>query len=621
MTFYNPWAFSGLITIPLLILLYLLKQKYEERTVSSLYLWQEVLMDMEAAAPWQRLRKNILLILQIIAVVLMTLALARPFFNFSGSPESVIIVIDTSFSMKASDNNPNRMEQAKRMAVAYINSLSPDASVTLINMNRDAIIEENLSKDKNRIRDKINSFTATNFAEDKDFAVSMIQSILRQYPGAKVVQFGDEKLDVPGKDVIFFNASNAGENHAVVLVSHARVNDGITALCRIANYSSEDASIPVSLYVDGKFFDARKVDVKAWGTADVYFSRISSDAEILECRIDEKDSLLEDNTAWNVVDPMKTARVVLVAGQNIFIEKVLSLMKGIEVYRTNKEDAGNLKGYDLYIYDGYLPEALPKDGNIMVFNPPENSFFKVGDSYEYPQISTSRHELFKYASDYSFTIGRTKLLEVPGWGEPVLEADEGTCIFAGTRDKTRMIVFGFDIHNTDLPLKTTFPILMTNAIEWLVPSAISNTLNVSAGQALSFNLAPKTTEVKVVAPDGTSMQIAPPFPAPVFNKTDQAGIYTLVQTLPEGQIEDYFCVNVPAEAESDLGYKNPAGERESQEPGKTGEELMSGETNGGYLLSEQKGSRTERGFNLQWILLWILLAVITIEWWVYANGI
>ena len=60
MKLFSPMALWFLILIPILILLYILKQRFEERQVPSLYLWQQILMDTEATSPFQKLKRNIL---------------------------------------------------------------------------------------------------------------------------------------------------------------------------------------------------------------------------------------------------------------------------------------------------------------------------------------------------------------------------------------------------------------------------------------------------------------------------------------------------------------------------------------------------------------------------------
>ncbi len=121
MRFYSPYAFIYLISIPVIVLFYLLKQQYQEKKVSSLYLWQEALVDLEANTPWQKLKKNLSMILQIAAALLMVLALSNPFITVGEKKmNKVALVLDTSMSMQAVDVKPNRFEAAKKLALDYL---------------------------------------------------------------------------------------------------------------------------------------------------------------------------------------------------------------------------------------------------------------------------------------------------------------------------------------------------------------------------------------------------------------------------------------------------------------------------------------------------------------------
>ena len=116
MTFYSPWGFLALIGVPIIIVLYLLKRRHEDFTVSSLFLWEEVIKDIEANAPWQKLKKNILMILQIIAVILLALALAKPYLsNLESNIQNVVVVIDTSMSMQSKMGNKPDLMRLKLM--------------------------------------------------------------------------------------------------------------------------------------------------------------------------------------------------------------------------------------------------------------------------------------------------------------------------------------------------------------------------------------------------------------------------------------------------------------------------------------------------------------------------
>src|SRR5512145_2813205 len=97
MNFLAPAAFAFAAAIPVVILFYLLKRKRVVRLVASTLLWQRFLADTQASAPFQRLRKNWLLILQLILLALAVLALGRPYFATQVKPARLrVIILDAS---------------------------------------------------------------------------------------------------------------------------------------------------------------------------------------------------------------------------------------------------------------------------------------------------------------------------------------------------------------------------------------------------------------------------------------------------------------------------------------------------------------------------------------------
>ena len=84
MNFLSPLAL-GLFALSLpLVLLYFLKVRRRERMVPSLLLWETSLRDREASAFFQRLQRDPLLLLQILALAAMAVALARPAMTVMG---------------------------------------------------------------------------------------------------------------------------------------------------------------------------------------------------------------------------------------------------------------------------------------------------------------------------------------------------------------------------------------------------------------------------------------------------------------------------------------------------------------------------------------------------------
>ena len=109
MSFLSPLALLGLLFVPVVLAMYLLKLRRDRQVVPSTLLWQRLLTDVEANAPWQHLRRSLLLLLQLLLVALLAILAARPFLERpAGLAGDVVVVIDTSASMGASDIPPDR---------------------------------------------------------------------------------------------------------------------------------------------------------------------------------------------------------------------------------------------------------------------------------------------------------------------------------------------------------------------------------------------------------------------------------------------------------------------------------------------------------------------------------
>src|SRR5688500_147203 len=124
MNFLAPVAFWFAATLPIVVLFYLLKRKRVVRLVSSTLLWQKFLAETQASAPFQRLRHNWLLVLQLLLLCLAVFALARPYFASNPRISQMrVLVLDASASMQSTDESPSRFEKAREEALKWVDSL------------------------------------------------------------------------------------------------------------------------------------------------------------------------------------------------------------------------------------------------------------------------------------------------------------------------------------------------------------------------------------------------------------------------------------------------------------------------------------------------------------------
>lgn len=603
MTLLTPWGLLALAGVPVIILLYILKQKHTALNVSSLYLWRSALQDMEANAPWQKLKKNILMFLQILAVVLIALILSEPLIKTAGGRgEDVVVVLDCSLSMQSTDMEPTRFEAAKKDAEKLVESYNPNTRFSIIVCGRSPYIAQHLVEDKNKILQEIKDMQVTDAVSDIDAASQLAHSLMRQNPGSKVHWFGDELNPLINEYVEYYSYNRNGDNYAVTMLSERESEDGksITALSRISNYTNQSAQLDISFYVDKKLFDARRINVGAKNSESIYWKDIPQSVTLLECRIDTKDSLEKDNHAGKVVYQQKSRKVLLLTENNVFLEKVFSVMSNLEIYRTDPDNMDTIKGYDLYIFDGVMPEKIPEDGHSMFFNPPENSYFEIDRHIDHTHIRPLKHSFFNdIGKDMSFAAAKTSLYTLPQWANALMETDEGFSAFEGFYGKTRWIVFGFDLHNTNFPVKSFFPIIMTRATETLIPGDMNNLSSIYAGDFIELPIDPEARRVYIIDPDGKELLVAPPFPVPRFDETTKSGMYTLSQQLEEDVLNHSFFVNPPSQEE--FNFRTQAqSELETQET--------------------QRNVKPNGGFDLKILILWLLMLTLIIEWWVYTNG-
>ncbi|MCC6419042.1 MAG: VWA domain-containing protein, partial [Gemmataceae bacterium] len=153
-----PWVFGlVLLLIPLLIvLLYFLKLKRKPLQVPSTFLWRKSIEDLHVNSLFQWLRENVLLLLQLLAVLLLLYAVMG--FRFHGSTtrgQHYILLLDNSASMAATDVRPSRLEWARQEALKVIDAATEDSVGMVIVFNAKATTLQSYTTNKAKLRDAV----------------------------------------------------------------------------------------------------------------------------------------------------------------------------------------------------------------------------------------------------------------------------------------------------------------------------------------------------------------------------------------------------------------------------------------------------------------------------------
>ena len=591
----NPWGLLALLAIPAILILYLLKRRHPEQVVPSLFLWNRTVSQSQAARPWQKLKKSLLLFLQLAMAAVLAFALADPVIAGREKTVAGIYVLDTSLSMSATDEEPTRLEAAKAAIAESVRQAPAGTPLSLVVMGASARIEASGLTDKNQFLSVLSGVTGENAGADLEGALTMA-TLLQEQTGGQVAFYTDTVYDYEDLSCQTNWFGNNGDNWAVTLLSLTEpAADGtVTALVKVRSFGSESATRTLTVYGDDVALDVQEVTLAAGEEKDVYFSGLSGTANTYLASLSAGDVLGADDSRTAVQNTSTEKRVLLVTDSNIFLEKALGLMDGVTVHTSSVAGEADT-GFDLYVYDGIFPETFPTDGALLLIQPENNALFSVGGSVAVSEPLIRDASYFGGRTQAGFAIAQSQSLTTPVWADTILDSAETDLIFAGETEGQRVAVIGFDLHDSDLPLQVEFPMLTAQLISFFFPEAVENQSGLIAGQAISFSLRPDSVKVTATTPSGQTISLAPPFPADSLTQTTEVGMYLLTQENAEGETTvSRFAVN-PVTTESDL--KREAAEEET---------VSAGEAVAGSV-------------SLQVPLLLIVLALLALEWWVNCR--
>src|SRR3954452_22350942 len=152
-------AWAVLLGIPVgIIALYFLKLRRRPVQVPSTLLWRRSLEDLHVNSLFQRLRKNLLLVLQLLAALLAMLALTCPRIKGTGvQGQRFVLAIDDSASMSATDIKPTRLARAKEDAKKVVASMESDDLAMVITFSDRAKVVSNYTSDRRLLAQRIDA--------------------------------------------------------------------------------------------------------------------------------------------------------------------------------------------------------------------------------------------------------------------------------------------------------------------------------------------------------------------------------------------------------------------------------------------------------------------------------
>jgi len=637
------WQWSILALIPpAIVALYFLKLKRQPLVVPSTFLWQRAIEDLHVNSFWQRLRRSILLLLQLLLIALIILALLAP--SWRGTQlvgDRFIFLIDNSASMSATDVAPSRLEEAKQRVLALVDQMKPTDIALVISFADVPRLEQPFTDSRQELREGIAAIRPTERTTSLTGALRLAAGLADPGGGsddesqaqptmARVYIYSDGKFpDVPdtalaGLAPVFVPIGKpTAHNVAVAAFNVTRQEENperLQAFARLENFSSDPVKASIGLYLDGELIDADEVDLSAQGEGGIEFNLSEIEAADLELRVDTEDELAVDNRAWAPLNPPRRARVLCVTSGDEPLELALRTERAQELadvtierpaYLQTAEYRSRTAGglYDLVIYDRCAPADMPQANTLWIGRIPPVAGWVAQEAADVPQvIDVDRaHPIMQFVEmgDVLFREG-TPLAAPPG-AVALVDSDRGPLIMIAPRESYEDVVLGFELVGgdqigTNWPLRPSFPVFVLNVLEYLGGGGDdAASLGVRPGQVVPLRLEGTADRITVVSPSGVRSTVARNSQRGFdFAGTAEQGLY---QVLVDDQLVKRFAVNLFDAPESDIRLRPDGAIRIGQ-----------------IEVEGAAGPQPARQYVWRFLLL-AALVVLLIEWYIYNRRV
>lgn len=530
-TFLNPFtaAIAAAIAIPALLLLYFLKLRRREVAVSSTILWKKAIQDLQVNAPFQKLRKNLLLFLQMLLLLALLLALSRPMAKLAATAgKTSVILIDRSASMSAKDEDGrSRLDEAKRRARDLVNTMGRGSTAMVVAFDDKPEVKQLFTSDAQALRNAIDSITPSDRKSRLSMAYQLADAQVQFLPEQNrtnkeppdVWLYSDGRVADPDNLRLTGNlkyeklGSDKTANIAVVSVSARRNYERPTEVqvfARLANFGPEPTEAPVQLSVapidpnkpsdltfqvnrvagtvllpDRWTDDERERETKSRNLTPrdgVEFTLELETGAVLKIEQTNTvgDALTADDVAYVVVPPPKNLAVLYVTGGdgNPFMDRALESLnlKDMKTMPAAEYEREVPRGYDVIVFDRYSPKALPPAGNFVYFGgvPPDTKL--KAETKDGKRTIVDGGEVLDWKRDHPILrhlalrrLGVAEMLQLlpPLDAEVLIEGINGPMLILYREGRGTHLVAAFDTLQSDWPTRPSFPVFIYNAMQYL----------------------------------------------------------------------------------------------------------------------------------------------------------
>jgi hypothetical protein len=467
-----------------LVIVYFLKLRRTRQQISSLALWYQVINDQRVNSPFQKFKRNLLLLLQILALTCLVLAAMQPFLPRSSvRAQYQPVLIDCSASMGSLDapGGERRLDAAKKQVLTLIDNLLPDQRVSLVAFGSTARRLTDFTDNKAILRDAISQLDVVPVPSKTVDALRMTQALAHTVPIERVLMVTDGNVPADADfelpfELVYEQIPPGGPNMGITAFNARRSGlDQWEIFVGIEGSATASQSTgKLELLRDGVSVGSEPVLLVPGHTKRVVFRVESPTTASLEARLtpDGFDSLDSDNRAYLQL-PKSRPLSVYVPSTLVSFRRAFRVQKGIELADEGAATSG--ASFDVVVSD--RPEDVKLDASAALF-----VGFVPKDLAGLVTLTKGSIDVIDWERS-SPLLAHVTLSEVTGTEHPQVAANVrdgdfeklGYAVLASGRTGPLLLerrvgarveyYLLFHVDHSTLPYRVGFPILASNLLE------------------------------------------------------------------------------------------------------------------------------------------------------------
>ncbi|PQJ29763.1 vWA domain-containing protein [Rubritalea profundi] len=477
------WAFLALIPLGAV---YFMKTKPRKRVTNALFLWQKILEEKSSHFAFKKMRNLWSLLLMLLVFALAAFSLTNPQWGEKQQTHDLLIIIDTSVSMRATQDGQSRFDIARDKVADWLKSVEGGSRVAIASIDKDLKYHCNLSSNTHELQAALKQLEPSQFplSPQSLSELSMLEKSSDGTRGCRIILLSDlanPTDQMPDQIELVSIGEPTSDNIGITSVDMAPL-PGQRAKLFFTLYSNAEEETELELELieksSGRIAKLITVNIPAKETLSEVIEIDDAQAGLWVLELRHDDSFTEDNRVVLGLSQPKAIGVSIAAANQYFYSRCINAFSAadnlLEILPEGKAE--------VHITES---TALEKQGATLIFAPQEASPYWISATDEIEHVVVEKvvknHPLTQHLKIDNLTFSGARNLTAPEGAIVILQDISGSPLLYEISDAgQKVVVANFQPSRDNFYLSPWFPIMVHNAARYLagreadLPSVVRN---------------------------------------------------------------------------------------------------------------------------------------------------